>query len=92
VSYRLIDHESEGRTDKVSAMRGHSDFRARHFSDMAALTDDVRFRGDGGSRISGPRGPLMTQSRRGSLNDRTPRRLGGCCQQLPMTPSKYWVL
>jgi hypothetical protein len=24
VSYRLIDHEPEGRTDKVSAMRGHS--------------------------------------------------------------------
>ncbi len=24
MSYRLIDHEPEGRTDKVSAMRGHS--------------------------------------------------------------------
>ena len=24
MSYRLIDHEPEGRADKVSAMRGHS--------------------------------------------------------------------
>jgi hypothetical protein len=29
VSYRLIDHEPEGRTDKVSAMRGHSVAEAR---------------------------------------------------------------
>ncbi len=29
MSYRLIDHEPEGRTDKVSAMRGHSVAEAR---------------------------------------------------------------
>jgi hypothetical protein len=29
VSYRLIDHEPEGRTDKVRAMRGHSVAEAR---------------------------------------------------------------
>jgi hypothetical protein len=29
VSYRLIDYEPEGRTDKVSAMRGHSVAEAR---------------------------------------------------------------
>jgi hypothetical protein len=29
VSYRLIDHEHEGRTGKVSAMRGHSVAEAR---------------------------------------------------------------
>jgi hypothetical protein len=29
VSYRLIDHEPEARTDKVSAMRGHSVAEAR---------------------------------------------------------------
>ena len=37
-------------------------------------------------------GPELTQSQRGSLNDRTPRRACGCCRQLPMTPFKYWVL
>jgi len=29
VSYRLIDHEPEGQTDKVRAMRGHSVAEAR---------------------------------------------------------------
>ena len=29
MSYRLIDHEPGGRTDKVSAMRGHSVAEAR---------------------------------------------------------------
>jgi hypothetical protein len=29
VSHRLIDHEPEGRTDKVIAMRGHSVAEAR---------------------------------------------------------------
>ena len=29
MSYRLIDHEPEGRTDKVRAMRGHSVAEAR---------------------------------------------------------------
>jgi hypothetical protein len=33
-----------------------------------------------------------TQSRRGSLNKGTPRRLGGCWRQHPVTPSRYRFL
>jgi hypothetical protein len=58
-----------------------------HFSDMPGRSHDVR-----SWRQNGPRGCDRRQSRRGSLNDRTPRRLGDCCQQLPMTPSRYQIL
>ena len=43
MSYRLIDHEPEGRTDKVSAMRGtpspRRDFRSLALFGLGSMSD-----------------------------------------------------
>ena len=56
MSYRLIDHEPEGRTDKVSAMRGHSVAEGAtsapvHFSDTTFVPVDVRLWGHSGKHL-----------------------------------------